>query len=144
MIFYHASTPDRIRSILSEGFQDGCGSYLTRSTYVGVWFSDRPLDENEGASGHTVLWIEAPEREFGEYEWKEPGKPYREFLVPATLANKYGPARRTVECPDCETEYGGAHCPDCLAERRLKRRHERSLRRQQRAKERRNDNAPTQ
>jgi hypothetical protein len=127
MIFYHASRPEVAQAILSGGFREGSGTYLTRSRHVGVWFSDYALGVNEGATGNAVVWIDAPEHEFAEYEWTEQGKPYREFLVPAAVANRYGPARQVIECPDCETEYGGAHCPKCLTERRLKRRHEQSL-----------------
>jgi hypothetical protein len=50
-----------------------------------VWFSDVPLDENEGADDDTLLLLKIPKSIIAEYEWIEEGKPYREFLVPASL-----------------------------------------------------------
>ena len=77
--------------ILAEGFRNGHGHYMTDREWSGVWFSDRPLDSNEGAVGDTVLRIEIPIRRIREYEWIEEGKGYREFLIPAETANEYGP-----------------------------------------------------
>jgi hypothetical protein len=49
MIVYHCT--DAADEILSDGFRDGFGSYLTMNTYTGVWVSDSPLSVNEGATG---------------------------------------------------------------------------------------------
>lgn len=90
---YHA------KEILVEGFRDATGYYLTTNLYTGVWFSNRPLDINEGADGDTLLTIDIPESALTYYEWVEEGKPYREFLIPASLANQYGPPT-IVECDE--------------------------------------------
>ena len=66
---------------------------MTDREWEGVWFWDRPLDENEGGGGDTLLTIDIPENAIAEYEWIEDGKPYREFLIPASLANQYGPPK---------------------------------------------------
>src|SRR5436305_11586284 len=81
---YHA------KAILAGGFKDGRGTYMTGIEHTGVWLSDVPLDINEGARGDTVLVLDMPEEVVAEYEWVEEGKPYREFLVPARLLNRYG------------------------------------------------------
>jgi len=65
---------------------------LTDQVWTGVWLSDVPLDENEGAHGDTLLLVKIPKGVIAEYEWIEEGKPYREFLAPASLVNRYGPA----------------------------------------------------
>jgi len=91
MKLYHRTY--RAREILTEGFRDGKGRYMTDREWEGVWFSDRPLNLNEGAGGDTLLAIEIPENAIAEYEWIEDGKPYREFLIPASLANQYGPPK---------------------------------------------------
>jgi hypothetical protein len=62
---------------------------MTPNTYRGVWLADAPLCENEGAGGDTVLAVEIPEDVLTEWEWVEEGKPYREFLVPASVLNEY-------------------------------------------------------
>lgn len=80
-------------SILAHGFKDSYGSYLTNEIWGGVWLSDRPLDDNEGADGDTLLSLEIPDEVVEKYEWIEDGKPYREFLVPAETVNQYGPVR---------------------------------------------------
>ena len=77
--------------ILQDGFKDATRSYLTSNSYTGVWFSDKPLDVNEGANGDVVLTIEMPEKVFMEHEWVEDGKGYREALIPADVTNRYGP-----------------------------------------------------
>jgi len=93
MILYHRTycEPAR-RIILEEGFRDGTGTYLThltQQTWSGVWLSDEPLDENEGARGDTLLEVhtDLSESELSTYEWAEEGKGYREFLVPASIVN---------------------------------------------------------
>jgi hypothetical protein len=35
--------------------------------------------------------IDIPESVIADYEWIEAGKPYREFLIPADVVNRYGP-----------------------------------------------------
>jgi hypothetical protein len=81
------------QSILSRGFREGVGFYLTSRVHRGVWLSDRPLDENDGAFGDTVLAVKIPIRELRSSEWVEEGKGYREFLVPARVVNSFGPPR---------------------------------------------------
>src|SRR4030095_2052810 len=91
MRLYHSTNRGAADAILSAGFIDNEDYYLTENLYTGVWLADRPLDENEGTKGHTLLTIEIPEEVIAQYEWVEEGKPYREFLAPAALINQYGP-----------------------------------------------------
>lgn len=68
----------------------------------GVWLSaEGVLTINEGAKGDDVLVIEVPEEAVLPYEFIEDGKPYREFLVPASLLNRY-PIMQFWECDECE------------------------------------------
>jgi len=91
VILYHRTTADGARAILSGGFRDATGYYLSRVETAGVWFSDRPIDANEGAKGKVLLRIVLPigKRELRQYEWIEAGKPYREWQLPASLVNKH-------------------------------------------------------
>jgi hypothetical protein len=82
---------------MTEGFRDQTGNYMTVIAWSGVWFSDVPLDENEGADGDTLLVLEIPEHVISQYEWIEEGKPYREFLLLSELANKYGPPTKVKD-----------------------------------------------
>ena len=91
MNLYHATTPEAARSILADGFEDATGYYLTSQLWTGVWLSDKPLDPNEGAKGCTLIVLEMPESILAPYEWIEEGKPFREFLVPAEIINRYRP-----------------------------------------------------
>jgi len=92
--FYHATTMEAAASILREGFRDGIGHYLTDTEWTGVWLSDRPLDENEGAHGHTLLKVRIDATLVEPYEWKEEHKTHREFLVPAAVLNAHAHVRR--------------------------------------------------
>jgi len=97
--FFHRT--DNANAILSSGFKDGTGNYLTTNEYSGVWLSNVPLDANEGAFGETLLLVELdmPEGELSQFEWIEEGKGYREWLIPAALINDKGKVR-IVEEPD--------------------------------------------
>lgn len=89
MKLYHRTTKEAADAILQDGFKDGTGGYLTTNIYSGIWLSDVPLDENEGACGDVLLQVtvEASEHELADYEWVEERKPYREWLVPASFLN---------------------------------------------------------
>jgi len=86
---YHRTSA--AQAILSGGFKDATGTYMTRNEYTGVWLSDEPLDINEGADGDTILTLDIPETILVEWEWVEEGKGFREFLVPAKIVNTFGP-----------------------------------------------------
>lgn len=93
MRLYHRTTSANAASILTRGFKDAVGRYMTEEAHEGVWLSDRPLDANEGANGDTLLVVDldvAAEELADKFEWEEEGKPYREFLVPAALVNANG------------------------------------------------------
>jgi hypothetical protein len=91
MIVYHRTY--YAEAILRDGFRDASGTYLTSGTHKGVWFSDVPLDENEGADGDTVLAIDIPDDMLAPCEWIEEEKAHREFLCPAELVNRFGPPK---------------------------------------------------
>lgn len=79
-------------AILRDGFRDGRG-WIEDLELVGVWLSDRPLEEQDGAKGDTRLSVEIPEAEIAEYEVFEDGKTYREWCVPAAIVNRSGHVR---------------------------------------------------
>lgn len=87
---YHRTISEFAAAILSDGFRDGHGRYMTDRELSGVWFSSEPLDENEGAAGDTLLMLELPAALFEEFECVEEGKTYREALIPAEVVNGYG------------------------------------------------------
>ena len=87
MIVFHRTFA--AEQILADGFQDAEGTYLTVNVYSGAWVGERPLDENEDANGDRVLAVDVPETGIAEFEWIEDGKPYREWLIPAELPNRY-------------------------------------------------------
>lgn len=86
--FYHRT--DSAAAILADGFRDAEGSYgIAGVELCGVFISDTPLDENEGASGEELFEIEVPaEVNLREYELIQPRSPYREWCVPADLLNQ--------------------------------------------------------
>lgn len=89
--YFHRT--DAATEILSDGFRDGTGTYLTGEFHQGVWISDRPLDGNEGAADTYLLAVDVPHlvaaRFDQDHEWIEDGKPYREWLVPADDLNRH-------------------------------------------------------
>jgi hypothetical protein len=87
MIVYHRTYAADV--ILTDGFGDAEGTYMTDHLHSGVWVAERPLDENESAGGDRVLSIDIPETVIADFEWAEDGKPHREWLVPAKVLNQY-------------------------------------------------------
>jgi hypothetical protein len=73
---------------------------LTDREWSGVWVSDRPLDNSEGASGEALLQIDIAEDLLTAFEWVEESKPYREWLVPAAVLNDAGTVRLLGEPAD--------------------------------------------
>ncbi|MGC1997634.1 MAG: hypothetical protein WA704_27475 [Pseudolabrys sp.] len=93
---FHRTTKDAAAKILQDGFRDITGRYLTDREWSGVWVSDRPLDNSEGASGE----IDIAEDLLTAFEWVEESKPYREWLVPAAVLNDAGTVRLLGEPAD--------------------------------------------
>jgi hypothetical protein len=91
LIYYHGTTATNAQSILKEGFRDATGGYMLDGvTLTGVFLSDRPLDENEGACSEVMLRVTFASKpsNFDEFiEIEEDGKPYREWCVSAKLIN---------------------------------------------------------
>src|SRR5262245_45115383 len=90
LTLYHCTTEAAARQILRSGFRDHTARYLTEREWTGVWVSDRPLDNSEGASGEALLQVEVEGPLIAAYGWAAEGKPYREWLVPAAVLNKAG------------------------------------------------------
>jgi hypothetical protein len=99
MRLFHRTTRAAVDTIVTDGFRDGHGNYLTESQWSGVWLSDTPLDENEGANGDVLLEVtlDIPNEELADWEWVEEGKPYREWLIPAAVVNPGAKIREISE-----------------------------------------------
>jgi hypothetical protein len=79
-------------AIISSGFCDGRFERLALGARPGVWMTDRPLDERDGALGNVVLVVSGvPEEAVADYEWlhSDDPQPFREFVVPAAVLNRY-------------------------------------------------------
>jgi hypothetical protein len=88
MRLYHRT--DAKDAILADGFTDAESDYLTERLHGGVLLTDRILDSKEGAAaGEDVLDLEIPEEIVAPFEWIAEDKGYREFFVPAEIANRY-------------------------------------------------------
>lgn len=98
-IVWHRTQPEAADAILRDGFRDGTGNYLTNREHTGVWLSDVPLDENEGAHGSALLRVEidATEEELDRFEWIEEGKSFREWLIPAAFLKERARITRHTE-----------------------------------------------
>jgi len=68
LLVFHRTSQAAADQILRSGFRDHTARYLTEREWTGVWVSDRPLDNSEGASGETLLQIEVAEEILAPYE----------------------------------------------------------------------------
>ena len=96
MRLYHGTTLANAEQVAENGFQDltsNFGLYSGTSgepvNTTGVFFSDLVLDENEGICSQAYFLLEIPDQHLASYEWVEEGKAYREWFIPATLANSF-------------------------------------------------------
>ncbi len=102
MRLYHGTTLANAEQVVRNGFQDvtsNFGLYSAASgepvNTTGVFFSDLVLDENEGICSEAYFVLEIPNQHLSSYEWMEEGKGYREWCIPAALANSFF-ADRTI------------------------------------------------
>jgi hypothetical protein len=90
-------TTEEANRILTVGFEDKTGRYLTEQKWTGVFVSDRPLDSNDGVPLDATVLLEIHlavlEADIADYEWVEEGKDYREWQLPATMLNTYATVR---------------------------------------------------
>ncbi len=91
MRLYHPTR--HAATILREGFGESSGTYLTPSDRSGVWVFDRPVDPRMGGGEDAVmLELEVPEFVVLPFEvGRHAG--YRQFLMPAAILNRFGPAQ---------------------------------------------------
>ncbi|MHC4789440.1 MAG: hypothetical protein ACYS8K_09605 [Planctomycetota bacterium] len=92
---YHRTSAENARSIFEKGFRDGMGSYGVCRNSSGVWLCSAPRDISKGPAGDVLLEVtlDLDESALAPYEWIDPDKPYREWLVPADLLNEHMVAR---------------------------------------------------
>lgn len=64
------------------------GNHLTDQEWTGVWVSDHPWAKDDVGRDARVLVLDVPEEELAGHEWDN-GDSWREFLVPASLLNRY-------------------------------------------------------
>jgi hypothetical protein len=71
MIFFHRTTKKAAHLIQLNGFRDGEGRCLSEEVKSGVFVSDKPLNDNEGAAGEVLLRItvNGDESDFMDEEW---------------------------------------------------------------------------
>lgn len=96
---------DAAEVILTQGFRDAEGSYLSNATMRGVFLADVPVDDDEGATGDQLLEV-LVDVDISNYELVEEGKPFREWCLPAQLLNDHGTTRllSAEEAEDAEME----------------------------------------
>jgi len=95
MRLFHIANTANAEAILKDGFRDVMGYHHAGQEWTGVWVSSEPLDWSQRQylnEANTLFAIEIPEDVISKFEWVEEGKTIREWLVPASLLNQYGPA----------------------------------------------------
>jgi len=94
MRLFHQTKTQDAESIWNDGFRDsevivddGCAG----EKFVGVRLFDDPIGWNPNPDGNNLLLaVEIPEDAISEYEWVTTVDA-REFFVPASVVNFYGP-----------------------------------------------------
>ena len=128
MRLFHRTSADAATLILRDGFKDRADSTGTNLRFYdqipeikAVWFADAPLDGDEGRqllleipdevaqkvdkTVRTGLWgrsslVTRSNAQDGPPEVVEEGKAYQEFIIPAEIANQYGPPTDITDLAD--------------------------------------------
>ena len=128
MRLFHRTSADAATLILRDGFKDradptrtNLGFYDQIPEIKAVWFADAPLDGDKGRQllleipdevaqkvDKTVrmgLWgrsslVTRSNAQDGPPEVVEEGKAYQEFIIPAEIANQYGPPTDITDLAD--------------------------------------------
>ena len=102
MRLYHGTTLANAEQVARNGFQDATSNFGLYSAAsgepvntTGIFFSDLVLDENEGICSEAYFVLDIPNEHLASFEWMEEGKGYREWCIPAALANSFF-ANRTI------------------------------------------------
>ena len=89
IVLYHKTTATNAAAILADGFRDNTDSFMTDGLHTGCWLSDRPPEDAPGDTVVAVLF-DLPDSALCYFEWREPGKGYREWLIPAQFILQHG------------------------------------------------------
>lgn len=90
LLFYRS---DRAKTIMTEGFQDESPLRDEDSDLTGCLFSTDPFDESIRANGCMILFLDIPRVIFSQYAQPRLNQHTRTALIPAEVANQYGPAK---------------------------------------------------
>jgi hypothetical protein len=90
LVFYRS---DRAKTVIIEGFQDEMLIEGDGSAAVGCLFSIDPFDESIHAKGCTILFLELSPVIFNQYACPPVKQSARTALLPARVANQYGPPK---------------------------------------------------
>ncbi|MFQ6047495.1 MAG: hypothetical protein ACE5PT_14245 [Gemmatimonadales bacterium] len=102
MLLYHKTTIGRARDILTNGFEDEKWRFEERDARIekqlkvlGVWLTDRPLEDEEGPQGDAVIEVDlALDQEMlAAYELEGMLEGARLWVAPAQLVNAHANAR---------------------------------------------------
>ena len=128
MRLFHRAKEEATASILRDGFKDrsdptgaNLGFYDQIPEIKAVWFADAPLDSDEGRQllleipdeiaekvdktvrmglwGRSSLVVKSNAQD-GPSEAVEERKPYRQYIIPAEIANQYGPPTDITDVAD--------------------------------------------
>ena len=128
MRLFHRTRKEAATSILRDGCKDradptgkNLGFYDQIPEIKAVWFADAPLDGDEGRqllleipdevaqkgdkTVRTGLWgrsslVTRSNAQDGPPEVVEEGQAYQEFIIPAEIANQYGPPTDITDLAD--------------------------------------------
>ena len=88
MRLYHPTM--HAADILRDGFGELTGTYITERDHSGVWLFDRPVDRRMGGGVEAVLLeLDLPDAIVLAFETDPGNRPYRQFLIPASILNLY-------------------------------------------------------
>jgi hypothetical protein len=90
MLLYHNTFPESAAAVVATGFRDRVHFYMTPTRHRGVWFIDKPEFCPDPDDRRSIwLVVDLPDEVVRRYEWVAEGSPYREFLIPAQIVNRY-------------------------------------------------------
>jgi hypothetical protein len=88
---YHGTSAANAEQVLRLGFRDERRNFMTDEELIGVWLSERPLDEHEDASNEVYLHTEfnCSVDALQQYELLKDSQACREWVMPAAFVNSH-------------------------------------------------------
>jgi len=90
VLVFHVTPKHTVASVWRRGFEVQASITSRVGTWSGVWVTDGFFDQRDcAARSLSIVEIACDAQQLSRFEYVEEGKPYRDWLVPASILNRF-------------------------------------------------------